>query len=119
MHSDKPTDRDALDGEAWFGDHKREQLCSQVSEAIAYALAASRDGELRDLIVDEVEPLRGTACLRVHVLAAAETPDEADRALAKLERASGYLRAEVASSINRKRVPELVFQVVPADANLD
>ena len=92
--------------------HKVEQLCRQVEEAIACALTSSEDEVLRDLALASVTPFRGASCLQVTVFVAGEDPDLAARMRRHLIGAKGYLRAEVAADINRKRVPDLVFEVI-------
>jgi ribosome-binding factor A len=37
------------------------------------------------------------------------------RILPELQRANGYIRSEIAGSINRKRVPELSFRCQPVE----
>jgi ribosome-binding factor A len=91
------------------------QLCRQVEEAIAYALAGSASPILRDLYVVGVEPLRGVALLRVLVSIEGEA-DEHEQTKAALNRARGYFRGEVARAIHRKRVPTLQFVIVAAAA---
>lgn len=115
----------ALEAEYFGGasptDHKTIQLCRQVEEAISMALFASADPTLRDLHVIAVEPLRGAALLRV--LVTTETEEALDPQLItdKLDRARGYLRAEVAKAINRKRVPglELCLVLQPKEVDHD
>jgi ribosome-binding factor A len=95
-------------------DYKLSQLCRQVEEAVAMGLFASHNPLLRDLCVIDVTPLRGAARLRVRV-----TTEDSDASLAELEqavdRARGYLRAEAAAAISRKRAPELVVELVPPE----
>jgi len=89
---------------------KAAQLCSQVERALSMAMAAIEDDVILDLYILEVTPAPDSGRLRVQV-AGAEDPEEA---LSRLERWSGTLRGEVASSIHRKKTPQLVFEVVPA-----
>ena len=88
------------------------QLCRQVEEAVSFALVSARDPLLRDLVVLDVTPVRGAARLRVRVSTEAPDPplDDLEEAL---ERARGYLRAEVAVAVHRKRTPELEVELVP------
>lgn len=91
------------------------QLSGQVHEAITYALLCSTSPVLRELRVVSVESLRGSAAMLVHV-----EQGEVDHAetTSALERAAGYIRAEVARTINRKRMPTIEFVIVPvADLN--
>lgn len=93
-------------------DTKTIQLCRQVEEAISCALASSTSALLRDLYVVGVEPLRGAALMRVLVCTGGVQNDY-QRINETLRRARGYLRAEIAQSIHRKRVPTLQFTLVP------
>jgi ribosome-binding factor A len=93
---------------------KLDQLCVQVGEAIAMALATASDGLLRELGVVSVAVGRGAANLRV-TLAAPRGEVDLDAILARLQRAAGYLRSEVAGSVHRRRVPDLSYVVVAAD----
>jgi ribosome-binding factor A len=94
-------------------DHKARQLCRQVLETLDSLLSGhSSDDVLQDLAVVDVEPAPDAALLLVTV-----TPRPSDRPpgpaeiLASLERASGWLRAEVAAEITRKQAPLLVYRV--------
>jgi ribosome-binding factor A len=91
------------------------QLCSQVAETLLLVLAESADDVLRDLTVAAVEPLPGSnrllVTLRPSVWAAKL---ETAQALLHLEQARGLLRSEVAAAICRRKVPDLLFRVVPA-----
>ena len=77
------------------------------------ALWAAGDPNLRALLVVSVEPIRGLARLRVTL-----APDDItafDHAVSNehLSRAHGYLRDEVAQALQRKRVPNLEFVLLP------
>jgi ribosome-binding factor A len=90
-------------------DYKLGQLCAQAQEALAFALYTSADEVLRDLLVLSVSSARGAALLRVYVSAETQTIEDLDYVVAKLNYAKGYLRAELARWIQRKRVPDLEF----------
>ncbi len=83
------------------------QLCAQVRDALNLALAGCADDALRDALVDAVLPAPDSAHLLVHIVAA-------DRAAtqASLQRAADMLRSEVATAINRRKAPELRFEVL-------
>ncbi len=98
-------------------DTKTIQLCRQVEEAIAIALACSANPFLRGVYVASVEPQGGAAQLRVLVTSEGDYDYEGMHQI--LDRAAGYFRSEVAKAINRKRVPMLRFTVVPAKAMSD
>lgn len=97
-------------------DRKLDPLSAQIADAIAMALATASDPVLRDLTVATVEPRRGAASFRV-VLAAAPG-DELAIAADHAARAVGYLRAEVAAAIQRRRTPDLVVDVIAAPAEV-
>jgi ribosome-binding factor A len=81
------------------------QLCGQVKDALHLALGGSADEVLRGLEVVSVDPAPHAGRLRVVVAGGRDAADA-------LRRAAGYLRAEVARAVTRRRAPELVFEVV-------
>lgn len=93
---------------------KAKQLCRQVAETLDLVLSGDcRDELLQSLHVISVVPAPNSSRLLVTV--SSDLSIEAfDRQeiLGLLERQAGRLRSEVAASINRKRVPSLVFHVV-------
>jgi hypothetical protein len=95
------------------GGFKTAQLCKQVERAASLALAVEGDGPL--LIgawVAAVEPAPDASRLLITVvLAPGRGMDDLAEAWAALSRATPMFRAEVARSISRKRVPELVWSV--------
>ena len=93
--------------------HKLAQLCAQVEEAVSYAFATGNDPLLNDLRVVAVRPVRGAALLEVEVATQETEGLDPDQLLAKLERAKGYLRSEIANGIHRKRCPDLCFSIAP------
>lgn len=94
-----------------FASHPRTlQLCSEALETLSLALASSADPRLADAAIRDVVPHPDASCLRVVVSAPAEETASVREALAH---AHGYLRSEVATELDRKRAPELVFIVIP------
>jgi ribosome-binding factor A len=91
---------------------KARQLCAQVAEALTLLLAAEPDNVLRDLDVVAVEPSPDTKQLLVTVRALPGTAADTAAILDALARASGRLRAEVASAITRRRAPLLIYRVM-------
>ena len=93
---------------------KSKQLCRQVAETLELVLSGDcRDEILQSLHVASVVPAPNSSRLLVTVTA--DLPDDQlDRGaiLNRLDTNSGRLRCEVAASINRKRVPTLVFSVL-------
>lgn len=111
----------ALNADALFGiaadrklERKERQLCRQVQEAVSEALAGIDDDVLLDVWVCNVEPAPDAGRLAIILEAPARiAPDEV---LVRIEKFAGYLRAEVAGAITRKRVPTLTFRVMVADS---
>lgn len=88
--------------------HKDRQLCRQVQRALNLALAErGSDPALEDLYVVDVTAELGCGHLFVHF----SMPDDRSLpdVLASLRREAPRLRAHVAGSISRKRVPALSF----------
>jgi len=109
---------DEADVDLWFGDGRRSrddrkdrQLCAQVQRALSMALAESADPALSSAWVCDVEPLGGVGQLRVWVMV-----DDVESTQEALARRASFLRSEVAAAISRKRVPLLVFAVLPTDS---
>jgi ribosome-binding factor A len=87
------------------------QLCAQVGDALMGLLPGCGDALLRELTVYLVEPAPNAGRLRVLISILDGGPDPA-HVKERLKKAAGMLRAEVASAVNRKRAPELVFEVL-------
>ncbi len=78
-------------------------MCRQVQRALSL--------ELADVSVDAVEPMGSAAQLLVRVgVPSTASPAEV---VARLNGRGPHLRAAVAASISRKRVPTLTFVAVP------
>lgn len=94
---------------------KAHQLGRQVAETLDAVLAGdSRDERLRGLRVVSVTPAPDASRLLVTV--APRNPLDLERldpseALARLARAEGWLRTEVAAAVTRRKVPTLTFQL--------
>ncbi|HVK10322.1 MAG TPA: hypothetical protein VM597_16265 [Gemmataceae bacterium] len=94
-------------------DRKTLQLCEQVREALTWVLgSATPDERLMLGYVQAVEPLPGGNRLLVKVAVPADVPIAV--ATDSLTAAAPALRVEVAQAITRRKVPELVYLVVPA-----
>ena len=94
-------------------DRKTLQLCRQVQRALMMGIAGEcADDLLREISVDSVDPAGGAG----HLLVRVTVPGELSviDVLARLNDRSGKLRAIVAASICRKRVPMLSFIAMPA-----
>lgn len=89
------------------------QLCGQVARTLAGILAGEcGDDLLRDLAVDAVAPAPNSARLLVTLRpVVAAGPIDPVPILARLERARGLFRREVAAAIHRRRVPDLLFRI--------
>jgi len=98
--------------------HKAHQLCKQVMETINYLLAGGLgDSRLHQIMVDSVTPAPDAARLLVSVRFMDPDPEFGPGDIqAALNGACGLIRCEVAGVIQRKKVPELVFVMVPDEA---
>jgi len=91
---------------------KAYQLCGQVAQAVLVILPGLADEVLRDLTVVSVEPAPHSGRLQVTVAGPAPTDATGRHVVCEhLSRAAGLIRSEVASAVNRRKAPELVFQV--------
>jgi ribosome-binding factor A len=90
-------------------------LCEQVRVALSWVIGSAIGDDLLAVChVQAVEPLRGGSRLLVKIsvppdVSVAEVVD-------RLAVATPVLRAEVAQSITRRKVPELVYTAVPASS---
>lgn len=94
---------------------KARQLASQVFETLGGVLAGDTgDDLLGALRVVSVEPAPDASRLLVSLalLPPADAVDP-DELRARLARAAGWLRTEVAAAVTRKRAPRLSFRLVP------
>lgn len=94
------------------------RLARAAERCLGLALQDARGSAvLRDLLVARVVPAAEAAHLRVLLVPAdpAQVPAEA-AVRAALAEAGGWLRAEVAAAVRRRRVPELVFAYLPGSA---
>jgi len=90
--------------------HKDLQVCRQVFDALSYALAELDDPVIDELVLMSVDPAPDASRVLVTLVPAKDDID-LDDALARIRQVAGELRAEVASEVNRRRVPELVFRI--------
>ena len=91
---------------------KARQLCRQAIETLELVLADCDDELMHSLAVADVQPGGDAARLLVSIQADLDA-DAFDRqfVLSRLQAQTPRLRAELARSISRKRVPQLVFNV--------
>lgn len=92
---------------------KQAQLCSEVEQIVTLILGSSVDERLQQLSVHSVEAASDGACLTVYVIPLGELELDASLELMEaLEGARAWVRQQVACDINRKRTPELRFQLL-------
>ena len=93
---------------------KAKQLCRQVAETLDLVLSGDcRDDLIQSLHVVSVEPAPNSS--RLLVVVTSDLPAEQydwHRIMDRLRQQAGRLRAEVAASINRKKVPLLAFHLL-------
>lgn len=94
------------------------RLAKQIRTTLEHALRSrARDRLLAGLAVEGVRPAPDATRFEVVLAPTGNGPPAGEESiLAHLRRLRGALRAEIASVITRKRVPELVFSIVPAEA---
>ncbi len=88
------------------------QLCRQIERTLHLALGGLSDPVLNDLLVVEVRPFPDSTRLLVTVCSATGDALEPATVLQHVDRASGRMRESVAAAVHRKKLPELIFQVV-------
>ncbi len=92
-------------------DRKLKQLAREVYRVLAQALAELADPRLESAFAMEVRPAPDGSRFAVQVSAGARAT--ASEVEAALEAARGHLRGELSMALARKRVPDLIFEVVP------
>lgn len=85
------------------------QVAGEVRRTIDMVLAESTDGRLTGAYVAEVTPAPDASRLLVVIEVPAGT--DVDAAHQMLGEMHGFLRSEVAGAIDRRKTPELFFQV--------
>ena len=99
-------------------DPRLRRLCGQIARVLNIAFGGTcNDDLLLDLVVDSVEPDPDATRVKVTVYPM-ETRNRIDpeMVLQHLERAQGFLRSEIAATVERKKIPRLVFSLKrPAD----
>lgn len=88
------------------------QLCKQVQRTLQLTLGDFGDEVLSGLIVEAVVPAPNAAQLLVMVQPLLPSDSVTiDETLRRLHARVGQLRNEIARAINRKKTPQLIFQV--------
>ena len=98
---------------------KARQLCRQAAHTLEFVLADCDDESMESLFIVSVKPAPDSSRLLVTI--GADVPaDQLDQNLVRLrlQDQTPRLRAELARSISRKRVPNLIFDVL-AKSQLD
>jgi ribosome-binding factor A len=93
-------------------DRKLKQLCRQVQRSLSLAIGGElADPLLSELWVEDVYPApdAGRLCVRLRVPRRGASVAEIHR---RLDAVEGFLRAQVAQAITRKRAPQLSFELV-------
>ncbi len=91
------------------------QLCSQIQRTLEYVLSGEMDDDvLRGLMVQQVRPAPDATRLLVTVMPLDEEVS-VESILHRLSIVSGRLRTEIARSINRRKTPQLSFEVMLPD----
>lgn len=94
---------------------QRSRVSREVEEVVSLALGASGDTRLRDLVVHSVVPSDDGARMVVRVvLPKAGSFEQIEEVYEALGIARAWLRRQLAADINRKRTPDLEFQVFPS-----
>jgi len=101
------------------GGRKTLQLCAQIAETLNYAFAAVCNNDIvRELGVVSVQPAPDESRLLVTVSPSLNDACDPLEILEQLSAVHGKLRAEIANSIHRKKVPELTFRVLTEQTRL-
>ena len=83
------------------------QLCAQVQDALNLAIADCADVYVRGAIIQSIVPAPDSS----HMLVRVRTAFDGRLVQEQLEKAYPRLRAAVATSIHRKKVPQFRFEV--------
>jgi ribosome-binding factor A len=113
-HDPRTRARRSRGSTAFESKHRRKlnQLCRQAYRALSYTIPGDlADPLLQELSVDQVLPAPDASRLLVRLICPRKGADTA-RLLERLGHVEGYLRAQIAATIMRKRAPELTFQLV-------
>lgn len=90
--------------------HKDLQVCRQVYDVLALALAEIDDPVIDDLSLASVTPAPNASRVLVTLVPYSHSIDRTE-ALARIAEYADDLREEVAAEVSRRRVPELVFVI--------
>lgn len=93
---------------------KTQQLCQQVARTLNLCLNDCEDPYVESMYVVAVIPAPDASCLMVQLLCDVDDFDHG-AALAAIRYQTSRLQCEIARSIHRKRVPNLMFSVSQAN----
>ncbi len=112
--SSLPENSGDLFGHKTGQDRKVFQLCAQAERALVCAFGQSREPLVLDLQVHAVQPCPSASRLLVLVQPVAKAGAvNRGEILDALGREKGRLRTAVAQTVNRKRAPDLLFELAP------
>lgn len=114
---DEPEDFQSVSRQKSFA-RKTRQLCAQVLRTLTFLLEGEcTDESLQGFFVERVCPYPAASCLLV-VLRQRNPGSALDyrSVVGRLAEVKGYWRSEIGRAINRKKTPDLVFQVLLAEA---
>ena len=89
---------------------KTKQLCQQVARTLNLCLNDCHDPIVESMFLEAVQPAPDSSCLLIHVQCDMDDFDHTE-ALQAIRNQTARLQFEIARSINRKRVPNLLFSV--------
>ena len=91
------------------------QLATLIAEELDFVLSSAQDSRLAELTITGVEPKAGAGHFIIYVAPNDDSQSFASATEVKaiLQRASGFLRYELSSLLNLKRMPELSFMPDP------
>jgi ribosome-binding factor A len=101
-------------------DRKQAQLCSEVEQVVTLVLGSSTDHRLQQLFVHSVFASKDGSSLTICVIP--EGPcsfEQCTELVEALDVARAWVRQQIAAEINRKRTPELRFQLLLGEAGTE
>ena len=96
-------------------DRKTMQLCAQVRRALHGIIPLPGSSFFEGLIVEAVEPDPNATRLRIVISVPISCAHSIPSLNQRLTDMVGFMRSEVATQINRKRVPMLTFEFIPRE----
>lgn len=117
LHPDDgpPTSRRKEQRDDSSNERKTMQLCAQVRHALYGVIPLPGSPYFEGLVVEAVEPDPDATRLRVVISVPPSCAHPIASLLERLASMAGFIRSEVATQINRKRVPHLTFELIPRE----